>query len=158
MLVLFRGKAPPALPVPVFPFTAFPGKRGDGALGIVGGNKIHQRMQRRGGIVFADAKDGVRAYARVATAQKCKDGAAEGIVHHGIQPLAQQVGAPRAIADFGGGVFPHFPQKEFVLPVAFYRRADGLNKIVRQFIRHIQPGTRRPPEKARCRSRRLCRR
>ena len=147
VLIPLRRKAAAALPIAVFSLAAFARQGGDGALGVVGGDKVHQHMQRGRRVVFTDAHNGVRSAARAAAAQKIQHGVAEGVIHHCVQPFAQQVCAPCAIAEFGGGVFPHFAQQVFVLAVTFYGRADCLNEIVRQLVGHIQPEAAGPKAK-----------
>ena len=53
--------------------------------------------------------------------------------------MAAQVGAAVVERFLGGGVLPHFADEQLVLAVGFDGGTDLFDKIIRQFIRHIQP-------------------
>ena len=72
------------------------------------------------GVVLADGEDVGHGLAGVPSADEAQNGVLEGVVHHAVEALAQQVGAALVEAELGGGVLPHFAQKKLI-------RADPLD-------------------------------
>ena len=144
-LVGFAGHVAAALPLAAPAVGGFVRNDGEGALGVVGGQKVQGRVQGRGRVVFADGQDLVHGLLGGLALHKVQHGVLEGVVHHAVQPLAQQIGAAVAEAILGGGVLPHFAQQEFFRADPLDGSADLLNEGVRQLVGHVQTETRRTP-------------
>ena len=95
--------------------------------------------------MLADGKDLVGGLLGGLAFYKIQHGVLEGVVHHAVQPLAQQVGAAVVKAELGGGVLPHLAQQELLRAYPLDGGADLLDKRVRQLIGHIQPETGSTP-------------
>ena len=142
-IVHFFGRdAPPALPVAVPPVGRLASNGGDGAFGVVGGKEIHRAVQRRGRVVLTDGQDLLGHSGCVAAGHKAQRRAAERVVHHGIQPLAAQVGAPLAEGLLRCRILPHFADQQLVLAVGLHGLADALNKRVGQLVGHVKAEAR----------------
>ena len=138
-LVGFAGHAAAALPLPAASVGGLVRDHGQGALGVVGRQKVQCRVDGRGRVVLADGKDLVGGLLGRFALDKIQHGVLEGVVHHAVQPLAQQVGAAVVKAELGGGVLPHLAQQKLLRAYPFDGGADLLNKFVRQLVGHIQP-------------------
>ena len=95
--------------------------------------------------MLADGKDLVGGLLGRFALDKIQHGVLEGVVHHAVQPLAQQVGAAVVKAELGGGVLPHLAQQKLFRAYPLDGGADLLNKFVRQLVGHIQPETGSTP-------------
>ena len=111
----------------------------------MGGQKVQGRVQSRGRVVLADGQDLSGGLLGGLALDKVQHGVLEGVVHHAVQALAQQIGAAVAEAILGGGVLPHFAQQEFFRADPLDGGADLLNEGVRQLVGHVQTETRRTP-------------
>ena len=128
-----------ALPVAVPVIAGLARNRRDGALGVVGGQEIHRTVQRRGRVVLADLHQSVGHGGDVRAVQVIQRGAAERVVHHGVQTVPAQVGAAAAKGLLRRRIFPHFAQQQLVLAVGFDGSANFFNKIVGQLVGYVQP-------------------
>src|SRR5699024_10775796 len=95
-----------------------------GPLGVVSGQEVQGRVQGGGGVVVADGEDLVHGVLGGLAPDKVQHCIFEGVVHHAVQPAAQQVGAPLAVAVLGGGVLPHLADQQLVLAVGLDGGAD----------------------------------
>ena len=91
--------------------------------------------------MLTDGKDLVGGLLGRFALDKIQHGVLEGVVHHAVQPLAQQVGAAVVKAELGGGVLPHLAQQKLFWAYPLDGGADLLDKRVRQLVGHIQPET-----------------
>ena len=140
-LVGFAGHATAALPLPAASVGGLVRDHGQGALGVVGRQKVQCRVDGRGRVVLADGKDLVSGLLGGLSLDKIQHGILEGVVHHAVQPLAQQVGAAVVKAELGCGVLPHLAQQKLFRAYPLDGGADLLNKFVRQLVGHIQTET-----------------
>ena len=95
--------------------------------------------------MLADGKDLVGGLLGRLSLDKIQHGVLEGVVHHAVQPLAQQVGAAVVKAELGCGVLPYLAQQELLRAYPLDGGADLLDERVRQFVGHIQPETGSTP-------------
>ena len=140
-LVGFAGHAAATLPLPAASVGGLVRDHGQSALGVVGGQEIQRRVDGRGRVVLADGKDLVSGLLGGLALDKIQHGVLEGVVHHAVQPLAQQVGAAAIEAKLGGGVLPHLAQQKLLRAYPLDGGADLLNERVWQLVGHIQPET-----------------
>ena len=140
-LVGFAGHAAAALPLPAASVGGLVRDHGQSTLSVVGGQEIQCRVDGRGRVVLADGKDLVGGLLGRLALDKIQHRVLEGVVHHAVQPLAQQVGAAVVKAELGGGVLPHLAQQKLLRAYPLDGGADLLDERVRQLIGHIQPET-----------------
>ena len=107
----------------------------------MGGQEIQRSIDGGGRVVLADGKDLVGSLLGGLAFYKIQHGVLKGIVHHTVQPLAQQVGAALPKAELGGGILPHLAQQKLFRADPLDGGADLFNKFIRQLIRYIQPET-----------------
>ena len=144
-LVGLAGHAAAALPLPPASVGGLVRDHGQRTLGVVGGQEIQRRVDGGGRVVLADGKDLVGGLLGGFALDKIQHGVLEGVVHHAVQPLAQQVGAAVVKTELGGGVLPHLAQQKLLRAYPLDGGADLLNEFVRQFVGHIQPETGSAP-------------
>ena len=114
----------------------------------MGADVVHQQPQALGRVVLADALHRLGEIPRVAPQQEAQNGVPEGVVHHGVQLLAQQVPPAHAVGRLVGGVLPHLPQHQGVGALGLGRRGEVVQEGVGQLVGHVQPpagGPRRQP-------------
>ena len=144
-LVGFASHAATALPLPSTSVGGLVRDHSQGALGVVGGQKVQCRVDGRGRVVLADGKDLVSGLLGGLSLDKIQHGVLEGVVHHAVQPLAQQVGAAVVKAELGGGILPHLAQQKLFRAYPLDGGADLFDEFVRQLVGHIQPETGSTP-------------
>ena len=105
----------------------------------MGAEKIHQRRKGIGGIVFPDDLQSLPELIGIAPQQIGDDGIPEGVVHHAVKLMPQEIAPPLGVSHFGGGVLPDLSQKKAAGGCFVHGGADIGDEIVRQFIRYIQP-------------------
>ncbi len=138
-LVGFAGHTAAALPLAATAIGGLVRDHSEGTFGVVGGEEVQRSVHGRGGVVLADGQDLAHGLFGGLALYKIQHSILEGVVHHAVQPLAQQVGAALAKAVFGGGILPHLAQQELLRADPLDSGADLFNKVVRQLIGHIQP-------------------
>ena len=139
LLVGFAGHAAAALPLPAASVGGLVRNHGQSALGVVSGQKVQCRVDGRGRVVLADGKDLVGGLLGGLAFYKIQHGVLEGVVHHAVQSLAQQVGAAVVKAELGCGILPHLAQQKLLRAYPLDGGADLLDEFVRQLVGHIQP-------------------
>ena len=137
-LVGFAGHTAAALPLAATAVGGLVRDHGEGAFGVVGGEKVQRSVHGRGGVVLTDGQNFAHGLLGGLTLYKVQHSVLEGVIHHAVQPLAQQIGAALAKAVFGGGVLPHLAQQELLRADPLDSGADLFNKVVRQLVGHIQ--------------------
>ena len=110
-----------------------------GTLGVVGGEKVQGGIHGRGRVVLADGQDLRHGLLGGLALDEIQHGVLEGVVHHAVQALAQQVGAALVEAELGGGILPHLAQQELFGTDPLDGGAHLLNEFVGQLIGYIQP-------------------
>ena len=105
----------------------------------MGPEQVHQGPFGPVGIVFRDLEQGVPEGGGVFFEKIREDRVPEGIVHHAVQFVPQEVGAPLAVGDLDRRVLPHLAQEERVLLLFPGSPADLPDEIVRQFVGHVEP-------------------
>ena len=137
-LVGVAGDTATALPLAAPAIGGLVGNDGQCALGVVGGEEVQRRIEGRGGVVLADGEDVGHGLTGVPSADEAQNGVLEGVVHHAVEALAQQIGAALVEAELGGGVLPHFAQKELIRADPLDGGAHFFNKFVGQLVGHVQ--------------------
>ncbi len=132
------------LPLPAPVAGRLPAQDGQGPLGVVGADVVHQQPQALGRVVLADALHRLGEVPRVAPQQEAQNGVPEGVVHHGVQLLAQQVPPAHAVGRLVGGVLPHLPQHQGIRALGLGRRGEVVQEGVGQLVGHVQPPARGP--------------
>ena len=82
------------------------------ALYVVGGYEVHQYIYRGLGVVLEYRHYRVDERARVAAPDVAEDSLAEGVVHHGIELVAEEIAPLHAVALLVGGVLPYLADDE----------------------------------------------
>ena len=107
----------------------------------MGGEEVEGRIHGRGRVVLTDGQDLVHGLLGGLAFDEIQHGVFERVVHHAVQPLAQQVGAALVKAELGGGILPHLTQQELFRAHPLDGGAHFFNKAVGQLVGHIQPET-----------------
>ena len=115
------------------------GDHGQGTLGVVGGEEVQGGVHGRGRVVLADGQDLRHGLLGGLALDEIQHGVLEGVVHHAVQALDQQIGAALVEAELGGGILPHLAQQELFGADPLDGGAHLLNEFVGQLIGYIQP-------------------
>ena len=124
--------------------TAFSAQTVDGSGDIVGGQEVHQHIHSRLGVVLQQGENPVFQFPWAAPCCIVQYGGTEGVVHHPVQLISQQIAPLSAVAFLCGGVLPDLPDDQLVRVCSFDAPAQVFNELVRQLVCHIQPEARRP--------------
>ena len=138
-LVGIAGHTAAALPRAAPAIGGLVSNHGQGTLGVVGGEEVQGGIHGRGRVVFADGQDLRHGLLGGLALDEIQHGVLEGVVHHAVQALAQQIGAALIEAELGGGILPHLAQQELFGADPLDGGAHLLNEFVGQLIGYIQP-------------------
>ena len=116
-----------------------PRERGERAHGVVGAQESETHVHALFGIMLRDESHGVAELLSVPSHDEFEYGAAERIIHHAVQFLSHEIGAPGAVTDLVGRVLPHLADDESVLLCGTYLRAQQVCKIRGELVHHVQP-------------------
>ena len=141
LFVGVAGHAAAALPLPAPAIGGLIRNDGEGAFGVVGGEEVEGRIHGRGRVVLTDGHDLVHGLLGGLAFDEIQHGVFERVVHHAVQPFAQQVGAALVEAELGGGILPHLAQQELFGAHPLDGGTHFFNKAVGQLVGHIQPET-----------------
>ena len=111
---------------------------------IVRAEQIHERVVHGLGVIhlLRDEKIAQGVGIRM-PAHESEHRVSERIVHHAVERAAQRIIAPPAVALLYHRVLPHLAQYERVGLLRLGGGADERKRLIRQFIRHIEPPARR---------------
>ena len=139
LLVGIAGHTAAALPRAAPAIGGLVSDHGQGTLGVVGGEEVQGGVHGRGRVVLADGQDLRHGLLGGLALDEIQHGVLEGVVHHAVQALAQQIGAALIEAELGGGILPHLAQQELFGADPLDGGAHLLNEFVGQLIGYIQP-------------------
>ena len=139
LLVGIAGHTAAALPRAAPAIGGLVSDHGQGTLGVVGGEEVQGGIHGRGRVVLADGQDLRHGLLGGLALDEIQHGILEGVVHHAVQALAQQIGAALIEAELGGGILPHLAQQELFGADPLDGGAHLLNEFVGQLIGYIQP-------------------
>ena len=105
---------------------------------VVRSEDIHERIENGLRIIVPQHRDRLAEQRRVTAEDKLDDRILERVIHHAVQLLAPKIFAALAVCDLVGGVLPNFPQHHGFRIGHFDGLADLFNKLVGEFVRHIQ--------------------
>ena len=108
----------------------------------MGGQGVHQHVEHRLGVVLEDGEQGGVEAVAVAVADVGDDRVAEGVVHDRVELPAEEIAPADAVGDLGGGVLPHLADDGGVGVGALDAGGDPVEKLVGQFVRHVEPPAR----------------
>ena len=139
LLVGIAGHTAAALPRAAPAIGGLVSDHGQGTLGVVGGEEVQGGIHGRGRVVLADGQNLRHGLLGGLALDEIQHGVLEGVVHHAVQALAQQVGAALVEAELGGGILPHLAQQELFGADPLDGGAHLLNEFVGQLVGYIRP-------------------
>ena len=113
-------------------------QRCDDAHAVMCSKDVHQTVENFRRIVFDDAFHSLSQFTRLPIADEIYDACAERVVHDRVQPASFEVVLALIVSNFVGRVFPDFPEDDRIGPLCFCGGDKGVQKIIRQFVRHVK--------------------
>ena len=114
-------------------------QQGEDTWGVVGSQGIHGGVEGKPGVVLPQGLHRLHKVPGVSAPEVGQGRAAEGVVHQPVAVPPQDMAAAHAVGYLGGAVLPHLANDHRVRLLRPGCGVDPLDKVIRQFIRHIQP-------------------
>ena len=105
----------------------------------MGAQKVHGGVEGGGGVVLPDGLHGLHKVLGGAVQEIGQQGVAEGVVHHPMELLPQQVLPAAGVGNLVAGVLPDLPQDHGVRVRLLHGGAELFDELIGQLVGHVQP-------------------